>query len=64
MSQLIEYAQQEIKRQGLTSPESDHDGEMGKAVLDLIAAFAQQGHSGFSASMALKPSADCSSLSP
>lgn len=46
---LVEHAQRELKLAGLFSPDSDYEGEIGLAVMELIRVFAKQGHSGFSA---------------
>jgi hypothetical protein len=50
---LIEYAEEEIKAAGLNDPDpdSDYNGDIGKAVLELIQVFSNQGHSGMSASI-------------
>jgi hypothetical protein len=48
---LIEYAEEEIKAAGLNDPDSDYNGNIGKAVLELIQVFSNQGHSGMSASI-------------
>ena len=46
---LTPYAEDELKRAGLFDKDSDYDGMIGLAVLELIKVFAKQGHSGFSA---------------
>lgn len=48
-SPLIEHAKSELQRVGLMLPDSDYDGMLGKAALELIETFASQGHSGMSA---------------
>jgi hypothetical protein len=48
---LIKYAEEEIKAAGLNDPDSDYNGDIGKAVLELIQVFSNQGHSGMSASI-------------
>ena len=48
---LVEYAQDELKRHGLFDKDSDYDGMLGTAVMDLITVFSIQGHSGASAYM-------------
>lgn len=53
MSQLLDFAKRELDKQQLLSPESDYNGELGKAVLSLLEAFSGQGHSGASAAMCL-----------
>lgn len=49
MSNLIKHAKVELKLAGMFDSDSDYDGELGKAVLELVEVFAKQGHSGFSA---------------
>lgn len=49
MSNLTEHARQEMERAGLFSKESDYDGMLGPAVMELVDVFAKQGHSGNSA---------------
>jgi hypothetical protein len=49
MNNLVTHAQTELDRAGLLSPESDYDGMLGRAVLDLVRVFSEQGHSGYSA---------------
>lgn len=48
---LIAHAQDELKRVGLFDEDSDYGGMLGKAVMELITVFANQGHSGASANM-------------
>jgi len=50
---LSEYAKDELTRAGLFDEDSDYNGMLGKAVMDLVEVFADQGHSGFSAGMTL-----------
>jgi hypothetical protein len=54
MSNLTEYAENELKLAGLFDKDSDYDGALGKAVLELVKVFSKQGHSGASASMVLQ----------
>lgn len=49
MSNLTDYAKSELTRAGLFDKDSDYDGILGPAVLDIVALFASQGHSGMSA---------------
>lgn len=49
MSNLVKHAENELKLAGLFDKDSDYDGELGRAVLELVKVFAKQGHSGFSA---------------
>ncbi len=51
MSNLIEHAKRELSLAGLDKPDSDYNGMIATAVLELVAVFAAQGHSGFSARM-------------
>lgn len=53
MSNLVEHAERELKIAGLFDEDSDYGGMLGTAVLDLVKVFAEQGHSGFSAGMAI-----------
>ena len=54
MSNLVKHAERELKLAGLFDKDSDYDGELGNAVLELVKAFAAQGHSGFSAAQTIK----------
>jgi hypothetical protein len=51
---LVEHAKRELEFAGLFSKDSDYEGMLGEAVLELVEKFAQQGHSGFSAGMTLR----------
>ena len=51
MSNLIEHAKKELELAGMMSEDSDYNGMLGKAALELIEVFSQQGHSGCSAGM-------------
>lgn len=53
MSNLVKHAQEELKLAGLFDKDSDYDGMIGEAVLELVKVFSKQGHSGFSASWTL-----------
>ena len=53
MSNLTSHAETELRRAGLFSKDSDYEGMLGKAVLELMKVFAKQGHSGFSAHLTL-----------
>lgn len=48
-SNLVRHARYELTRAGLLDRESDYDGMLGAAVLELIETFSAQGHSGASA---------------
>lgn len=51
MSNLTQHAIDEMKIAGLFDKDSDYNGMIGDAVLELIEVFAKQGHSGHSAPM-------------
>jgi len=51
MSSLKEHTIRELELAGLFDKDSDYDGMIGAAVIDLIKVFAEQGHSGMSASI-------------
>ena len=53
-SNLVLHAKEELELAGLFDKDSDYDGMLGEAVLELIRVFAKQGHSGFSAHQTLK----------
>lgn len=53
MSNLVKHAEYELKLAGLFDKDSDYDGMLGDAVLQLVKVFAKQGHSGFSAGQTL-----------
>lgn len=48
---LVDHAERELKLAGLLEADSDYNGALGKAVLELIELFSKQGHSGFSATL-------------
>lgn len=48
-SNLTAHAKRELELAGLFSEDSDYNGMLGEAVMDLVKVFAHQGHSGFSA---------------
>ena len=48
---LVEHAKKELELAGLFDTDSDYDGMIGDAVLELIDVFSKQGHSGYSAGM-------------
>lgn len=50
---LIEHAESEMRRAGLYESHADYDGHLADAVMALVKLFAEQGHSGASASLAL-----------
>ena len=49
MSNLVDYAKDELKRIGMIDSGEPYDDLTAKAILDLIELFDSQGHSGFSA---------------
>lgn len=49
---LASHAEKELRLAGLFDHDSDYDGMLGEAVLELMELFAGQGHSGFSGSLA------------
>lgn len=53
MSNLVKHAEEELKLAGLFDKDSDYEGMLGDAVLELVRVFAKQGHSGFSAQQTL-----------
>ena len=50
MSNLVDYAKEELKRIGMIDSGEPYNDLVTKAILDLIELFASQGHSGFTAS--------------
>lgn len=54
MSNLTSHAQTELTAAGLFKKDSDYNGMIGDAVLELVKVFAAQGHSGFSAGLTLE----------
>lgn len=48
-SHLVWHARRELELAGLFAEDSDYGGELGRAILDVVRAFASHGHSGFSA---------------
>jgi hypothetical protein len=52
-SNLVRHAREELTRAGLFDADSDYDGMLGRAVLELVEKFAAQGHSGASAYMVI-----------
>lgn len=49
MGSLVDHAKRELELSGLLDKDSDYNGELGKAVLELIEVFEKQDHSGMSA---------------
>ena len=54
MSNLTDHAKEELKLAGLFDEDSDYDGMLGKAVMELVEVFSKQGHSGASAHITLE----------
>ena len=51
MSNLITHAKKELELAGLFDKDSDYNGMLGNALMELIKVFSDQGHSGMSASI-------------
>lgn len=51
MSNLVKHAKNELKLAGLFDKDSDYNGGLGIATLELIKTFSKQGHSGTSAAL-------------
>jgi len=51
MSNLTSHAQRELELAGWFNKESDYEGMIGEAIMELMTVFAKQDHSGFSASI-------------
>lgn len=47
-SSLIKFAVREMDRLGMFDKDSDYEGKIGEAVIELLEVFSKQGHSGFS----------------
>lgn len=50
---LVKHAEEELRRAGLFDTDSDYGGMLGRSVMKMVEVFAAEGHSGYSASMAL-----------
>jgi len=53
MSNLTNHAKLELELAGLFDQDSDYGGMLGESVMELMEKFAEQGHSGFSASICI-----------
>jgi hypothetical protein len=53
-STLAQYARAELARAALFEADSDYEGQLGEAVMELIHVFSSQGHSGYSAAMTVE----------
>jgi len=51
MSNLVDYAESELKLAGLFDKDSDYNGALGDAALEIVKVFSKQGHSGASAAI-------------
>jgi hypothetical protein len=49
----VSYARAELRRAGLYDTDGDYGGALGPAILGVVKTFAAEGHSGFSAGIAL-----------
>lgn len=54
MSNLVKHAKEKLEFAGLFDKDSDYNGMLGDAVLELVKVFSKQEHSGFSAHQTLK----------
>lgn len=52
-SELEHFAEDELRRAGFFDADSDYGGMMGPAVMKMLRQFSAEGHSGFSASIAI-----------
>ena len=46
---MIDFSKKELERAGMFDKDSDYEGMIGRAVMELIEVFSKQKHSGFSA---------------
>lgn len=53
MSNLVAHAKKEMEIAGLFDKDSDYGGMIGEAVLKMVQMFSEEGHSGYSAPMAI-----------
>lgn len=53
MSDLVDFAESEMRRAGLFDKDSDYGGMLGPAILNMVKVFADEGHSGASAGIAI-----------
>lgn len=53
-SNLVSHADYELRKAGLFDTDSDYDGMLGTAIMDLVRLFACQDHSGFSAALTMR----------
>lgn len=64
MGNLTDHARRELQAAGLFNEDSDYDGMLAEAVMELVEAFAEQGHSGFSAKQTIKIFAKVADFQP
>lgn len=64
MSNLVAHAERELKAAGLFDEDSDYAGMIGRAVLDLVKKFSEQGHSGASAAYVIHLFSEVASYKP
>lgn len=53
MSSLVNHAEMELRAAGLFDEDSDYGGMLGPSVMKLVRAFAEEGHSGYSAGITI-----------
>jgi hypothetical protein len=58
-SKLLDHTEYELKKAGLFDKDSDYDGGIAKAVMELMKTFTSQGHSGFSAPFVVELFSKC-----
>ena len=49
----VRHARRELERAGFFDEDSDYDGMLGEAVMEVVRVFSEQGHSGLSASITI-----------
>ena len=52
-SNLVQHAEHELRLAGLFDKDSDYAGMLGPAILQMVRQFSDEGHSGYSASLAV-----------
>jgi hypothetical protein len=63
-SNLVLHAERELKIAGLFDEDSDYGGMLGEAVMNMVRTFSGEGHSGFSAGMAIAAFQKVASFEP
>lgn len=61
---LVEHAKHELELAGLFDKDSDYNGGIAEATLEIIEVFAKQGHSGNSAAMTIQIVSDLMRFKP